>query len=176
MRKAVQITGAAAVAAVLMTGCGSSSDKGGDKSKETGASAPATADSGKPTPGGAATSTPAQRVSAADLKGGWSKGKLSDQSLLILSFAGNKVGLSGKTACSGTVVDNAQPVTLEITHCQDGSTDYSKGTVKSFDGKSLTIAWASGKEDTLTKAVGADGKPAGLPAGLPAGIPAKPAG
>ncbi|MFI1969431.1 hypothetical protein BLA24_14380 [Streptomyces cinnamoneus] len=174
MRKAVQITGAALIAAVLMTGCSKSSDdKGGDKGKETGATAPA--DPAKQPSGAPAADKPAN-VKAADLSGGWSKGKLSDQSLLILSFASNTVMLSGKTACSGKVNDTAQPVTLDITHCQDGSTEYGKGTVKSFDGKSLTISWASGKEDTLTKTVGADGKPAGLPAGLPTNIPVKPAG
>ncbi|MEU4212849.1 hypothetical protein AB0F13_23105 [Streptomyces sp. NPDC026206] len=173
MRKAVQITGAAIIAAVLMTGCSKSSD---DEGKKTGATP--SADAGKQTPGDASKGqtpggTPGKNnVSAADLAGGWSNGgKLTDKSLVILSFAQSTVMLSGKTACSGTLVDNAQPVTINIKRCQDGSTDYTTGTVKNFDGKSFTVAWASGKEDKFSKAVGADGKPA---AGLPGGIPAKP--
>lgn len=158
MRKAVQITGAAFIAAVLMTGCSSQSD---DKDKNKSATPPAA--TGQQTPGDApAPDAPAKggNVKAADLRGGWSKGKLMDKSMLIMSFSGNMVMLSGKTACSGTVVDSAQPVTINITHCQDGSSEYTKGTIKSVDAKTLTVAWASGKEDTLTKTVSADGKPA----------------
>ncbi|MEV4433644.1 hypothetical protein [Streptomyces sp. NPDC049555] len=167
MRKAVQITGAAVVAAVLMTGCSKSSD---DKKTDP-AAKPSGAASSAPAADPAASQKPigSGNVTAAELKGGWSKGKLSDQSLMVMSFAGNQVMLSTKTACSGKLVDNAQPATVEINHCQDGSTDYAKGTIKKFDGKSLTIAWASGKEDTLTKTVGGDGKPA---INIP--IPAKP--
>ncbi|WP_116212547.1 hypothetical protein [Streptomyces olivoreticuli] len=160
MRKAVQITGAALIAAVLMTGCSSQSD--GDK--KTGGATPPAAQPDKPADPAAAKGG---NVKAADLKGGWSKGKLMDKSLLIMSFSGNMVMLSGKTACSGTVVDTTQPVTINITHCQDGSTEYAKGTIKSVDAKTLTVAWASGKEDTLTKTVGADGKPAAEVPGLP---------
>ncbi|MEV6673142.1 hypothetical protein [Streptomyces sp. NPDC051162] len=156
MRKAVQITGAAIIAAVLMTGCGSQSDDG-DKNKSA---TPPPAAPAKPADPAAQAPAKGGTVKAADLRGGWSKGKLMDKSMLILSFSGNMVMLSGKTACSGTVVDSTQPVTIDITHCQDGSTEYTKGTVKSVDAKTLTVAWASGKEDVLTKAVDADGKPA----------------
>ncbi|MEV5241257.1 hypothetical protein AB0K89_19425 [Streptomyces cinnamoneus] len=171
MRKAVQITGAAFIAAVLMTGCSKSSD-GGDKKADTkpSADAPAQTPGGSAKPEAPADEPGKNNVTAADLAGGWSNGgKLTDKSMLILSFAGNQVMLSGKTACSGTVVDNAQPVTINIKHCQDGSTDYATGTIKNFNGKSFTVAWASGKEDKMSKAVGGDGKPA-----LPGGIPAKP--
>ncbi|MGW1076868.1 hypothetical protein [Streptomyces sp. NPDC002537] len=168
MRKAVQITGAALVAAVLMTGCSSQSDDG---DKKAGATAPAADQQQKPGDTASAPAAPAGggTVKAAELQGGWAKGKLMDKSLLILSFSRNLVMLSGKTACSGTVVDTAQPVTIDITHCQDGSNEYAKGTVKSVDAKTLTVAWANGKVDTFTKAVGTDGKPA---AGLP-GAPGK---
>ncbi|MEU2868932.1 hypothetical protein ABZ769_06965 [Streptomyces olivoreticuli] len=162
MRKAVQITGAAVIAAVLMTGCSSQSN---DEKKPGNATPPAAAPE-KPADPAAQVPAKSGNVKAADLKGGWSKGKLTDKSLLILSFSGNMVMLSGKTACSGTVADTAQPATINITHCQDGSTEYTKGTIKSADAKTLTVAWASGKEDTLTKAVGADGKPAEVP-GMP---------
>ncbi|MEU3753549.1 hypothetical protein AB0H17_12400 [Streptomyces olivoreticuli] len=160
MRKAVQITGAAIIAAVLMTGCSSQSDGG----KKPGDATPTAAQPDKPADPAAAKGG---NVKAADLKGGWSKGKLMDKSLLIMSFSGNMVMLSGKTACSGTVADTAQPATISITHCQDGSTEYTKGTIKRVDAKTLTVAWASGKEDTLTKAVGADGKPAAEVPGMP---------
>ncbi|MEU7137161.1 hypothetical protein [Streptomyces sp. NPDC046261] len=171
MRKAVQITGAAIIAAVLMTGCSKSSDDGDKKTD-----AKPSADAGQQTPvGEAPKDKPADKpegkpVTAAELAGGWSNGgKLTDKSIVILSFAQNTVMLSGKTACSGTLVDNSQPATITIKHCQDGSTDYAKGTIKNFDGKSFTVAWASGKEDKMSKAVGGDGKPV-----VP--VPAKPAG
>ncbi|MFE5873132.1 hypothetical protein ACFQ6V_31385 [Streptomyces roseifaciens] len=166
MRKAVQITGAALCAAVLMTGCSSESDGGKKDDKPAGGATPA---SQAPAEQPSAPAADAKRATAAELAGGWSNsGKLTDKSLVILSFAQDRVMLSGKTACSGTLVDNSQPATITIKHCQDGSTDYSTGTIKDFDGKSFTVAWASGKQDKMTKAVGADGKPAGLPGGLPA--------
>ncbi|MFC5147251.1 hypothetical protein [Streptomyces aureoversilis] len=165
MRKAVQITGAALCAAVLMTGCSSGSDGGKDDKKAGGTTPSSQAPAEQPS----APAADAKRVTAAELAGGWANGgKLTDKSLVILSFAQDKVMLSGKTACSGTLVDNSQPATINIKHCQDGSTDYSTGTIKDFDGKSFTVTWASGKQDKMSKAVGGDGKPAGLPGGLPA--------
>ncbi|MFI9203716.1 hypothetical protein [Streptomyces sp. NPDC053048] len=166
MRKAVQTTGAALIAAVLMTGCGSSGD---DKKADTKPSADAQqskpADAAKDKPAEA----PAKPVTAKDLEGGWANdGKAADKSLMVLTFAEKIVALKGKSTCTGEVVDNAQPVTINIKNCLDGSKDWTTGTVKGFDGKTLTVAWASGKEIKYTKAVGADGKPAaGFPADLP---------
>ncbi|MBT2384153.1 hypothetical protein [Streptomyces sp. ISL-11] len=160
MRKAVQITGAALIAAVLMTGCGSES--GGDKKDE----ATPAADAPKQTPGDAPAKDPAKgpNTSAAALAGAWSKGKLADKSMRILSFSGNAAALNAMTyACAGKVVDNAQPVTLTF-NCKNGNTEYAQGTVKSVNANSLTIAWASGKEDTFSKSVDEAGKPNGLPA------------
>ncbi|GGY09070.1 hypothetical protein [Streptomyces hiroshimensis] len=172
MRKAVQITGAALCAAVLMTGCSSSSDGGKKDDKPVGGATPT---SQAPAEQPSSPAADAKRATAAELAGGWSNGgKLADKSIVILVFTQNTVTLSGKTACSGTLVDNAQPATITIKHCQDGSKDYTTGTIKDFDGKSFTVAWASGKEEKMIKTVGSDGKPAGLPDGIQ--IPAKPAG
>ncbi|MET9415301.1 hypothetical protein ABZY03_14180 [Streptomyces klenkii] len=172
MRKAVQITGAALCAAVLMTGCSSGSDGGKKDDKPAGGATPA---SQAPAEQPSAPAADGKRVTAAELAGGWSNGgKLADQSIVILSFAQNTVMLSGKTACSGTLVDNSQPATISIKHCQGGGTDYTTGTIKDFDGKSFTVAWASGKQDRMSKTVGGDGKPTGLPGGIQ--IPPKPAG
>ncbi|UQI43035.1 hypothetical protein M1P56_00855 [Streptomyces sp. HU2014] len=165
MRKAVQITGAAIIAAVLMTGCGSESKDGGAKEP---AQATPPADAPK-APSQAPAEDPAKSggdVTAAKLAGGWKKGKLQDNSFLVLSFAGRTAALSGPgQSCTGTVNDSAKPVTLAF-KCKQGD-QYASGTVKGVDAGSLTVAWASGKEDTFTKAVGTDGKPA---AGLPGKI------
>lgn len=161
MRKAVQITGAAIIAAVLMTGCGSESKDGGDKPAQATPPADAPkAPSQEPAAGGG-------DVTATKLAGGWSKGKLADKSIMILSFSDKTVMLStaGK-ACAGMVNESAKPVALTF-NCKDGGTQYASATVKSVDANSLTVVWASGTEDTLKKAVGMDGKPA---AGLPGKI------
>ncbi|MEU1374327.1 hypothetical protein ABZ442_11725 [Streptomyces triculaminicus] len=169
MRKAVQITGAAIFAAVLMTGCGSS---GGEKDKETGQPAPTGASKPADAPKDKPAETPAKQVTATDLAGGWSNGgKLADKSIVVLTFADKIVAISGKSTCTGELVDNAQPVTINVKHCQDGAKDYTTGTIKDFTGKSFTVAWASGKEEKYNKALSADGKPAGV--GIP-GLPAKP--
>ncbi|WKU45514.1 hypothetical protein Q3V23_16360 [Streptomyces sp. VNUA116] len=174
MRKAVQITGAALCAAVLMTGCSSSSGGGKKDDKPVGGATP-TSQAPAEQPSSPAADTGGQRASAATLAGGWSNnGKLTDQSLLILVFTQDKVTLSGKTACSGTLVTTSQPATITIKHCQDNSTDYATGTIKDFDGKSFTVAWASGKQDKMSKTVGSDGKPTGVPGGIAGGLPTKP--
>ncbi|MBO0652077.1 hypothetical protein J1792_04475 [Streptomyces triculaminicus] len=157
MRKAVQITGAAVIAAVLMTGCGSS---GGEKDKETGQPAPTEASKPADAPKDKPAETPAKQVTAADLEGSWTNGgKHGDNSLQSYTFTKSHVVIAGKATCTGQVVDNAQPVTLTMKNCPGHTT----GTVKSFDGKSFTVAWDSGTQDKLTKL-----------AGLPAGLPVKP--
>ncbi|MFE0042893.1 hypothetical protein [Streptomyces albireticuli] len=163
MRKAVQITGAAIIAAVLMTGCGSESEDGGADKPAQSSAPPAEAPKGTgQTPAEDPAKAGGGDVTAAKLAGGWSKGKLTDKSFMILSFSGKTVMLSvAGQACSGTVNDTAKPVALTF-NCKDGA-EYASATVKSVDAASLTVAWASGKEDTLKKAVSTDGKPAGLP-------------
>ncbi len=79
--------------------------------------------------------------------------------LQAYTFTKSLVVLSGKVTCTGQVVDNAQPVTLNMKNCSGHTT----GTVKNVDGKTLTVAWDGGQEEKLTKL-----------AGLPAGLPAKP--
>ncbi|GHG76106.1 hypothetical protein [Streptomyces griseocarneus] len=154
MRKAVQITGAAVIAAVLMTGCGSSGD---DKDKETGQPAPTGASKPAEAPKDKPAETPAKPVKAADLAGSWGNGgKHADNSLQTYTFTKNMVVMAGKDTCTGQVVDNAQPVTLTMKNCPGRTT----GTVKGFDGKSLTVSWEGGKEDKLTKVNGIPGLPA----------------
>ncbi|MBB5122833.1 hypothetical protein AF335_22155 [Streptomyces eurocidicus] len=162
MRKAVQITGAAIIAAVLMTGCGSESKKG-DGDKPAQATPPADAPKAPSQAPAEAPAASGGDVTAAKLAGGWKKGKLEDNSFLVLSFAGRTAMLSGAgQSCTGMVNDSAKPVTLAF-KCKEGA-QYASGTVKRADAASLTVAWASGTEDTFKKAVGVDGKPA---AGLP---------
>lgn len=158
MRKAAQFTGAALIAAVLMTGCGNGGKDGGDAKKNDAA------------PSAGSGSQQQSQAPAADggadaaaLQGSWAKGGFLTKDLVILAVAGDHASVSAapKVACSGKVVTTAKPVTLDL-KCLDGGTEYAKGTVKSVDARSITIAWASGKEDVLKKDTEA-GKPAGLP-------------
>ncbi|MFI1797659.1 hypothetical protein ACH427_09910 [Streptomyces sp. NPDC020379] len=153
MRKAVQITGAAFIAAVLMTGCGSQSD---DKDKS------ATPPPSAPTkPAGPAAQDPAEGTGvtgpvegtyAAKIDGtGW--GLVISPSMAALAGAGH--------VCDGTVDHNAKPPTLTL-KCADGDTLRTQGEIVSADGKTLVVSWSSGKKDTFLKT-----EKGGAPAGLP---------
>ncbi|WP_159395183.1 hypothetical protein [Streptomyces albireticuli] len=143
MRRAAQFTGAALVAAVLMTGCGSGGgDKDGGK-KEAGAPS-------------AAPSSPA-RGGVPDSKGGSSLDGVyaarSADGPVGLSVHQGKAALyadSGKRACTGTVGVDRKPVTFALT-CADGNTDRASGKVERADGKALVVSWANGGKDTFSR-------------------------
>ncbi|MEV0368608.1 hypothetical protein AB0I10_02045 [Streptomyces sp. NPDC050636] len=159
MRKAISFASAAAAAALLLAGCGGSN---GGEGKDGQQSAQPTSSAGQNTdaPGGG-------NVDSAALQGGWTTDALhADKGLLILAIAKDTVLLTGKNSCSGKLKADAQPVTLDLT-CTKGNNDHAKGTVKSLNGKELTIAWASGKEDTFTKSEMPSGMPTDMPEGMP---------
>lgn len=149
MRKAVQITGAAVFAAVLMTGCSKSSD-GGDK--KVPATPPAAADSQAPAAGGASSAPAGGTTGSVD--GAWGAAQSADGAVGLSIHGAKGAVVNGKHICPGEVNQSAKPVTLTL-KCNDGDTTRSQGTIVSSDGKSLTVSWASGRKDTFVKADGA---------------------
>ncbi|MFC0600615.1 hypothetical protein [Streptomyces palmae] len=176
LRKAAQVTGAALIAAVLVTGCGGGKgDKGGkgliggqqgSGQTDSGKSAATGGDSGDSTGGSTATSTGGS--STGGTTGGGSTGGTPDGSYVSQSggqtrsfyFHGSVVGFAPKfgTSCTGSY--SAPTVTLT---CPDGSTDWNSGKVTvNNGGESVTVRWdASGQEDTFTKLGGSNA--GGLP-------------
>ncbi|MEU5420255.1 hypothetical protein ACFY1P_26945 [Streptomyces sp. NPDC001407] len=155
MRKAVQITGAAVIAAVLMTGCSSQSD---DKDKNISATPPASAPAKPADPAaqdpakGTGVTGPVDGTYAAKIDGtGW--GLVVSSTMAALAGAGH--------VCNGTVDHNAKPPTLTL-KCADGDTLRTQGKIVSADGKALVVSWSSGKKDTFLKT-----EKGGAPAGLP---------
>lgn len=141
MRRTAQFTGAALVAAVLMTGCDSGGDQDGGK-KEAGAPS--------------ASSSPA-RGGAPDGKGGSALDGVyaarSGDGPVGLSVYQGKAALyadNGKRACTGTVGVAKKPVAFTLT-CADGNTDRASGKVEHSDGKTLVVSWAGGKKDTFSR-------------------------
>ncbi|MFC6067570.1 hypothetical protein [Streptomyces ochraceiscleroticus] len=130
MRKAAQIAGAAAIAAMLLSGCGSSSE-GDEESK------------------------PSQSADGADkpasgIDGAWQS--KSANGTVTLAVIGESATLStGKTACQGTVQDMG--TTMLALKCSDGDDTRSMGTVKQT-GDKLTVSWKNGPTEEFTKTEG----------------------
>ncbi|MCT2592138.1 hypothetical protein LHJ74_19895 [Streptomyces sp. N2-109] len=147
---------ALAAATMLLSGCGSDDDGGGDESASKDSASESPAGGGEEAPDKPAT----EEVTAMTMQGGWTTEALhADKGLLILVVAEQKAVVTGKSTCTGDVVDNSQPATLDLT-CADGSTDYAKGTVDSLVGEKLSITWESGKKSVFTKT---DADPGSLP-------------
>ncbi len=145
MRKAAQITGAAVVAAVLLSGCG----KGGGSAKDA-TPTPATSDA--PSASAAAAAT----AGGAKLDGTWqAKGPGGPTTLTIV---GDKAAVAaGKTVCAGAVVTNGKAY-LRL-KCTDGSKQRAEGiAAPSPDGTSLSVNW-NGTTETFSRTA----KPVNLP-------------
>ncbi|MFF8844788.1 hypothetical protein ACF08N_19060 [Streptomyces sp. NPDC015127] len=157
MHKLVRMSAAAAglVAALALTGCGSSESD--DTGKGDKASAAPTESGG--TGGGEGRPR--------DVEGTWTG--MSDGKPVALSVTQGKAALlADGHACTGEVQDMGKQ-TLSL-KCADGNTDRTMGSVESNDGTTLVISWDAGKKDTLKKSE--DGQlPEGLPTGLPTGVP-----
>ncbi|MGY0059511.1 hypothetical protein ACWY4P_23655 [Streptomyces sp. LZ34] len=156
MIKAVRIAGAVAAAALLMTGCGSDSDDGGDKPEAS-----------KKTPAADQSSAPAEGGAGGKVSGAYvSK---SGGEAMILSINGDKAGLvAGKHTCSGEYTDTGAANKMLMLDCADGNTDRTMGSVKaSADGKTLTVDWDAVDPDTFTKVT----TPADIPTDFPTDIP-----
>ncbi|MES4904470.1 MULTISPECIES: hypothetical protein [unclassified Streptomyces] len=154
MIKAVRIAGAVAAAALLMTGCGSDSDDGGDK-PEASKKAPSSEQSSAPAEGGAGGEVSGAYVAKADGEA------------LILSIKGKTAALvAGKHTCTGEYADMGNKMLM--LKCADGNTDRTMGSVKaSADGKTLSVSWDAGMNDTFTKVT----TPADIPTNFPTDIP-----
>ncbi|MCM2577664.1 hypothetical protein [Streptomyces meridianus] len=146
---------AAALAAVLLTGC--SSDSADDGSAGS-----------TPSPAGEASETGKDRSDASGVAGVWTTRTENDVPT-VLSVAGGNAALLGEQACTGSVVTAQQDVVIKLTCPGGGSARTSGRATPSEDGKTLTVDWGKGVEDTFTKS--ADGKlPEGLPTELPSSL------
>ncbi|MFG2290448.1 hypothetical protein ACGFOU_30765 [Streptomyces sp. NPDC048595] len=159
MRKAAQIAGAAAIAAMLLSGCGSSGGNGSDsKPSKTPEAAPSTpGDADKP-------------AGPTAVEGAWKAG--SDSSPLILVIKEGTVAFSNghKAACLGKVQTMAG-MTMAALKCTDGDTTRTMGTLKpGSDGKTLTVDWKSGPTEKYTKSSDGSVKIPDMPQ-LPSGMP-----
>ncbi|WP_338931600.1 hypothetical protein WEB32_15615 [Streptomyces netropsis] len=145
MRKAAQITGAALIAAVLMTGCSSESDGGKEKDKETGATAPA---SGKPGAGGGSAEPGAG--DPAKLNGMWNRQKGNDI-VRVTIMDTTAISASAGAVCSGPATTSGATAKLDL-KCNASDNTRAKGTATlSADGKKLTVSWDNGPTEDFTK-------------------------
>lgn len=156
MIKAVRIAGAAAAAVLLVAGCGSDSD-GGDSKSDPSKKAPSAEQSSAPAEGGAGGDAAGVYMSK------------SDGEAMVLSINGSTAVLvAGKHSCTGEYTDTGAANKMLMLKCADGNTDRTMGSVKaSADGKSLTVDWDAGMNDTFTKVT----TPADIPTGFPTDIP-----
>ncbi|WP_043264939.1 hypothetical protein [Streptomyces sp. CT34] len=141
MRKAAQFAGAVAVAALLLSGCGSSGGSGKD-----GSTPDKTPEAAPSTPGGDGKASGATAV-----EGAWKGGTAS--SPLVLVVAKGTVAFSNghKSACMGKV-EKMAGMTMAVLKCTDGDTTRTTGTLKpSADGKTLTVSWKGGPTEKYTK-------------------------
>ncbi|KAA6221096.1 hypothetical protein CP973_03120 [Streptomyces albofaciens JCM 4342] len=161
MRKAAQIAGTAAVATLLLSGCGSSGSKDGAADRPS--KAPAATPS--QTAGG---DKPAEGTSSLD--GAWTA-RTGDSHLTLVIYRGTAsmgLGADTGTACQGRVEQVG--TTVIALKCMGGHTTRTLGTVTpGGDGKTLTVKWKGGPTDAFTKAEGKLKLP-GMP-GLPTGAP-----
>lgn len=181
-------TAAAAVAAalLLLAGCGGGSGDGGKPSPSAAGGSTHTAgsddgpadgggtggkDSGGDSGGGSGDDGGNGGTSGGNdegggglepenLSGGWTTSPegSSDQIVFLIVTGKQAIVAAGTGSCSGTVARDADPVTFDL-KCQGDSDDYSKGTVKSHQGKKLVVAWDSGKKTTFTKGGGPNSFP-----------------
>ncbi|WP_053925051.1 hypothetical protein [Streptomyces chattanoogensis] len=140
MRKAAQIAGAAAVAAMLLSGCGSSGDKGSD-------SAPSKApESGPSTPGGG-DKAPGGKA----FEGPWKAGSADSPLVLVVSHGTVAFAEGHKTACMGKVQEMGGTAMAVLT-CSKGDDSRTMGTLRpGSDGKTMTVEWKNGPTEKYTK-------------------------
>ncbi|MFK8847459.1 hypothetical protein [Streptomyces sp. Ac-502] len=180
MRKAVQIAGTAAMAALLLSGCGGSGDGSRDGERDAaGGARTAPAATPSQTPGGPAGDGSTGDGSTGDgrdgggtsgLDGAWTA-TTGDSHLTLVIYRGiASLGLGADTgsACQGKV-EKAGPTVIAL-KCMGGHTTRTLGTVTpGADGRTLKVSWKDGPTDTFTKAEGKLKLP-GMPS-LSAGTP-----
>ncbi|MCB5907905.1 hypothetical protein [Streptomyces pinistramenti] len=160
MRKAAQIAGAAALAAILLSGCGSSGDSnsGNKDGKQPEPTAPTAPDgAGKPADGGS-------------LDGAWQTESAGDP--LILAISNGTVALSQghKTACLGKV-EKMGGMAVAALKCTTKDDTRTMGTLTpGSDGTSLTVSWKGGPTEKYARSTDGKVKIPDLPE-LPSGVP-----
>ncbi|MFI2237324.1 hypothetical protein [Streptomyces chrestomyceticus] len=178
MRKAAQIAGTAAIAALLLSGCGggsggSSGDGKRDAAGGTGrtGTAPAATPSQSPgSPAGDGSGDGSGGGGTGRLDGAWTA-TTGDSHLTLVIYRGiASLGLGADTgsACQGKV--ETVGTTVIALKCMGGHTTRTLGTVTpGADGRTLKVSWKGGPTDDFTKAEGKLKLP-GMPS-LPAGTP-----
>ncbi|GES32922.1 hypothetical protein AB0G60_23345 [Streptomyces angustmyceticus] len=157
MRKAAQIAGAAAIAAMLLTGCGSGGDTGGGNDS-------------KPTKSPDAPATPDKPADAGAVEGAWKGGSAGSPQVLVISKGTVAFSNGHKAACLGKVQQMAG-MTMAALKCTDGDTTRTMGTLKAgADGKTLTVDWKNGPTEKYTKSSDGSVKIPDMPQ-LPSGVP-----
>lgn len=103
-------------------------------------------------PGGADGGSGGTQSPAAPYQGPWAAGvKSGSGSPMILIFNDTEASLAGpELACQGSLKAAKKPAKLEL-KCQDGSDDYTSGTVTELNEKTLTVKWSSGEERKFLK-------------------------
>ncbi|MBC2878763.1 MULTISPECIES: hypothetical protein [Streptomyces] len=158
MRKAAQITGAALIAAVLMTGCSSGSDDKDGKKADA-----------KPEQSAGRSAAPGQDGEGA--KGDGSEDKLisspggaylaqSAEGPVALTIVAGQAALAsdgGKRTCSGTVSGKSLTLT-----CSDGGDKRTRGLIEKSDATSMVVFWEGGPKETFARQSGGAKLP-GLP-------------
>ncbi|MEU1677348.1 hypothetical protein ABZ752_35755 [Streptomyces roseifaciens] len=152
--------GAALIAAVLMTGCGSGSDgeggkdaaKAGDKStakpSASGSRKPGEDGTRKPEQGDA--EKPSQGGGEADLDGIWNQQKGYDI-VRVTIFGDRGISDSDKGVCSGPAQRSGTTVKFDL-KCPSPGNPRTKGTATLVDGgKTLSVSWEGGLTETFTK-------------------------
>ncbi|MFF3272886.1 hypothetical protein ACFYWU_18460 [Streptomyces chrestomyceticus] len=168
MRKAAQIAGTAAMAALLLSGCGGGS--GGDGKRDaaggTGTEPAATPSQSPDGPAGDGSG----EGGTGRLDGAWTA-TTGDSHLTLVIYRGiASLGLGADTgsACQGKV--ETVGTTVIALKCMGGHTTRTLGTVTpGADGRTLKVSWKGGPTDDFTKAEGKLKLP-GMPS-LPAGTP-----
>ncbi|MER0480759.1 hypothetical protein ABR737_20850 [Streptomyces sp. Edi2] len=157
MRKAAQIAGAAAIAAMLLSGCGSSGDNGSGNDS-------------KPSKSPDAPSTPDKPAGAGAVEGAWKAGTKSSPLILVISKGTVAFSNGHKAACLGKVQEMAG-MTMAAIKCTDKDTTRTVGTLKpAADGKTLTVDWKNGPTEKYTKSSDGSVKVPDMPQ-LPSGMP-----
>ncbi|MFD9814311.1 hypothetical protein [Streptomyces sp. NPDC059080] len=158
MRKAAQITGAAALAAMLLSGCGSSGGNSEDKPGKQETTAPSAPDAGgKPSEGAA-------------LEGAWETKEGGDPLILVFKNGTAALSRGHKAGCLGKVQSMAG-MSMVALKCTDGDTSRTVGRLKpGADGKSLTVSWEGGPTEKFQRSTDGKVKVPDLPE-LPSGAP-----
>ncbi|MGI5197149.1 hypothetical protein ACQEVY_26560 [Streptomyces sp. CA-288835] len=159
-RRQARIASVAAglAAALVLTGCSGSDDRGGD---EASSPQPSAAASSADADGGSGGGSGGGAAGADGVEGSWVASK--EGKLVALMVEGSKAALfsTGGSVCSGTAggASGEQKIALK---CTDGNKDRAAGVIDSVNSSTMKVTWEGFGEETYTRSE--DGKwPEGLP-------------